>query len=178
MRKLLLLSTLSLVIYVPISASNAQTLLKKARDDYYKQQAAEAKMQKAKAAEEAKAQREAARTQRTNTERTKVEKSETEEITNNDFQDDLNLTDQNENKTEKQKKAKKETVKKEKEPKPKNQLEILQKTAAKASDRVEFYESVARSVAREEIELKEYNEILGKKKSKYNKVPNIDGLGN
>lgn len=163
MRKLLLLSTLSLVIYVPISASNAQTLLKKARDDYYKQQAAEAKIQKAKAEKEAKAQR-------INTEKTKVEKSKIEKITNNDSQDELNLTDQNENKTEK--------LKKEKEPKPKNQLERLQKTAAKASDRVEFYESVARSVAREEIELKEYNEILGKKKSKYNKVPNIDGLGN
>ena len=163
MRKLLLLSTLSLVIYVPISASNAQTLLKKARDDYYKQQAAEAKIQKAKAEKEAKVQR-------INTEKTKVEKSKIEKITNNDSQDELNLTDQNENKTEK--------LKKEKEPKPKNQLERLQKTAAKASDRVEFYESVARSVAREEIELKEYNEILGKKKSKYNKVPNIDGLGN
>ena len=163
MRKLLLLSTLSLVIYVPISASNAQTLLKKARDDYYKQQAAEAKIQKAKAEKEAKVQR-------INTEKTKVEKSKIEKITNNVSQDELNLTDQNENKTEK--------LKKEKEPKPKNQLERLQKTAAKASDRVEFYESVARSVAREEIELKEYNEILGKKKSKYNKVPNIDGLGN
>ena len=64
----------------------------------------------------------------------------------------------------------------EKEPKPKNEMERLERTATKAVDRVDFYERVVRSVAREEKDLKEYNEVLGKKKTKYNKVPKVTGL--
>lgn len=56
-------------------------------------------------------------------------------------------------------------------------MERLERTAAKATDRVDFYERVVRSVAREETDLKEYNEVLGKKKTKYNKVPKVTGLG-
>ena len=69
------------------------------------------------------------------------------------------------------------TLQREKEPKPRNQMERLERTAAKATDRVDFYERVVRSVAREETDLKEYNEVLGKKKTKYNKVPKVTGLG-
>ena len=64
----------------------------------------------------------------------------------------------------------------EKEPKPKNEMERLERTATKAAERVDFYERVVRSVAREEKDLKEYNEVLGKKKTKYNKVPKVTGL--
>ena len=51
------------------------------------------------------------------------------------------------------------------EVKPKTPMEKLEYNAAKAKDRVDFYERVVRSVAREEKELDGYNEVLGKKKT-------------
>ncbi|EEY36158.1 hypothetical protein, partial [Pseudoleptotrichia goodfellowii] len=50
------------------------------------------------------------------------------------------------------------------EVKPKTPMEKLEYNAAKAKDRVDFYERVVRSVEREEKELNGYNEVIGKKK--------------
>ena len=52
------------------------------------------------------------------------------------------------------------------EVKPKTPLEKLEYNAEKAMIKVDFYERVVRSVAREEKELGSYDEILGKKKVK------------
>ena len=50
------------------------------------------------------------------------------------------------------------------EVKPKTPMEKLEYNAAKAKDRVDFYERVVRSVEREEKELNGYDEVIGKKK--------------
>ena len=109
-------------------ADSAQDVLKKARDDYYKQQEAEKKAAKApKKAEKVKAEK---------TKTTKaVEVVQVEE----------------------------EVV--EEEVKPRTPMEKLEYNANKAAIKVDFYERVVRSVAREEKELDGYNEVLGKKKT-------------
>ena len=155
------------VMSMQLMGTNAQTILRKAREDYYKQQAAvekaekeKEKIEKERAASEARAQRESTRTQRAkvevNEEKLKVEELEVgrEELKEGEYP----------------------KLNREKEPKPKNEMERLERTATKAVDRVDFYERVVRSVAREEKDLKEYNEVLGKKKTKYNKVPKVTGL--
>ena len=50
--------------------------------------------------------------------------------------------------------------------KPKSPIEKLEYNAAKAMDRVDFYERVVRSVEREEKELNGYDEVLGRNKKK------------
>ena len=52
------------------------------------------------------------------------------------------------------------------EAKPKTPMEKLEYNAAKAKDRVDFYERVVRSVEREEKELNGYDEVLGRNKKK------------
>ena len=49
---------------------------------------------------------------------------------------------------------------------PKTPLEKLEYNASKAAYRVDLYERVVRSVQREEKELKEYNDVLGKNVAK------------
>ena len=155
------------VMSMQLMGTNAQTILRKAREDYYKQQAAvekaekeKEKIEKERVAAEARTQRESTRTQRAkvevNEEKLKVEELEVgrEELKEGEYP----------------------KLNREKEPKPKNEMERLERTATKAVDRVDFYERVVRSVAREEKDLKEYNEVLGKKKTKYNKVPKVTGL--
>ena len=105
-------------------ANSAQDVLKKARDDYYKQQEAERKAAKAPK----------------KVERVKAETAEGMEEA--------------------------ETVEAEKEAKPRTPMEKLEYNANKAAIKVDYYERVVRSVAREEKELDGYNEVLGKKKSK------------
>lgn len=108
-------------------ADSAQDVLKKARDDYYKQQEAEKKATRApKKVEKA----EKVKAQKVNP----VEVVEVEE----------------------------EVV--EEEVKPRTPMEKLEYNANKAAIKVDFYERVVRSVAREEKELDGYNEVLGKKK--------------
>ena len=51
------------------------------------------------------------------------------------------------------------------EAKPKTEAEKLELTRKKALNKLDFYERVVRSVAREEKELDGYNEVLGKKKT-------------
>ena len=104
-------------------ADSAQDVLKKARDDYYKQQEAEKKATRAPK---------------------KVEKAE---------------------KVKAQKVNPVEVVEVEEEVKPRTPMEKLEYNANKAAIKVDFYERVVRSVAREEKELDGYNEVLGKKKT-------------
>ena len=106
-------------------ADSAQDVLKKARDDYYKQQEAEKKATRApKKVEKA--------------EKVKAEKTAPVEVVE-------------------------EVV--EEEVKPRTPMEKLEYNANKAAIKVDFYERVVRSVAREEKELDGYNEVLGKKKT-------------
>ncbi len=155
------------VMSMQLMGTNAQTILRKAREDYYKQQAAvekaekeKEKIEKERAASEARAQRESTRTQRAKVE-VNEEKLKVEEL-------EVGRGELKEGEYAK--------LNREKEPKPKNEMERLERTATKAVDRVDFYERGVRSVAREEKDLKEYNEVLGKKKTKYNKVPKVTGL--
>ena len=166
-RRGILILRIVFVMSMQLMGTNAQTILRKAREDYYKQQAAaekaekeKEKIEKERVAAEARTQRESTRTQRAkvevNEEKLKVEELEVgrEELKEGEYP----------------------KLNREKEPKPKNEMERLERTATKAVDRVDFYERVVRSVAREEKDLKEYNEVLGKKKTKYNKVPKVTGL--
>ena len=120
MKKIILVGLLLAVGSVAM-ANSAQDVLKKARDDYYKQQEAERKAAKAPK---------------------KVERVKTETAEGV------------------------EEVEAEEEVKPRTPMEKLEYNANKAAIKVDYYERVVRSVAREEKELDGYNEVLGKKKSK------------
>ena len=119
--KKIILAGLLLAVGSVAMANSAQDVLKKARDDYYKQQEAERKAAKAPK---------------------KVERVKTETAEGV------------------------EEVEAEEEEKPRTQMEKLEYNANQAAIKVEYYERVVRSVAREEKELDGYNEVLGKKKSK------------
>lgn len=162
MRRKGLIILATAVMSLQLMGASAQEVLRKAREDYYKQQAAAAKAEKERAAAEARAQKEVTKGQK---ETVKVTPVGTTEVT----EEGIGSVKVGEDGYP--------TLERVKEPKPKNEMERLERTAAKATDRVDFYERVVRSVAREETELKEYNEILGKKKTKYNKVPKVTGLG-
>ena len=119
--KKIILAGLLLAVGSVAMANSAQDVLKKARDDYYKQQEAERKTAKAPK---------------------KVERVKTETAEGV------------------------EEVEAEEEVKPRTPMEKLEYNANKAAIKVDYYERVVRSVAREEKELDGYNEVLGKKKSK------------
>ena len=119
--KKIILAGLLLAVGSVAMANSAQDVLKKARDDYYKQQEAERKAAKAP-------------------KKVEREKTETAEGV--------------------------EEVEAEEEVKPRTPMEKLEYNANKAAIKVDYYERVVRSVAREEKELDGYNEVLGKKKSK------------
>ena len=122
--KKIILAGLLLAVGSVAMANSAQDVLKKARDDYYKQQEAERKAAKAPK----------------KVERVKVETSEGAEEY--------------------------EALEAEEEVEPRTPMERLEYNANKAAIKVDFYERVVRSVAREEKELDGYNEVLGKKKNK------------
>ena len=122
--KKIILAGLLLAVGSVAMANSAQDVLKKARDDYYKQQEAERKAAKAPK---------------------KVERVKTETAEGV------------------------EEVEAEEEVKPRTPMEKLEYNANKAAIKVDYYERVVRSVAREEKELDGYNEVLGKKKSKKEK---------
>ena len=119
--KKIILAGLLLAVGSVAMADSAQDVLKKARDDYYKQQEAERKAAKAPK----------------KVERVKIETAEGVE-----------------------------EVEAEEEVKPRTPMEKLEYNANKAAIKVDYYERVVRSVAREEKELDGYDEVLGKKKSK------------
>lgn len=143
-KRLMLISGLIAVMSFQLMGASAQEVLRKAREDYYRQEKERAKAQKVT---------------------TKVKN--TGEVTDVTVTEEGVIVETGEY----------PTLEKEKEPKPKNEMERLERTAAKAVDKVDFYERVVRSVAREETDLKGYNEVLGKKKTKYNRVPKVTGLG-
>ncbi len=118
--KKIILAGLLLAVGSVAMADSAQDVLKKVRDDYYKQQGAERKAKKV--------------------ERVKVETSEGAEEY--------------------------EALEAEEEVEPRTPMERLEYNANKAAIKVDFYERVVRSVAREEKELDGYNEVLGKKNKK------------
>ena len=119
--KKIILAGLLLAMSSVAMADSAQDVLKKARDDYYKQQ------------EAAKAPKKAEK-------KVKAEKTKAAEVVQ----------------------VEEEMV--EEEVKPRTPMEKLEYNANKAAIKVDFYERVVRSVAREEKELDGYNEVLGKKK--------------
>ena len=119
--KKMMLAGLLLAMSSIAMADSAQDVLKKARDDYYKQQ------------EAAKAPKKV--------EKVKAEKTKAAEV------------------------VQVEEEMAEEEVKPRTPMEKLEYNANKAAIKVDFYERVVRSVAREEKELDGYNEVLGKKKT-------------
>ena len=121
--KKIMLAGLLLAMSSIAMADSAQDVLKKARDDYYKQQEAEKKATRAPKKVE------------------KAEKTAPVEVIE----------------------VEEEVV--EEEVKPRTPMEKLEYNANKAAIKVDFYERVVRSVAREEKELDGYNEVLGKKKT-------------
>ena len=127
MKKIVMLGLLA--IGSIIMADSAQDVLRKAREDYYKQQK--------EGARPAKGERKVSRTQ--------VNGDGTETV------QEVTLD------------TEEEVVE---EAKPKTPMEKLEYNAAKAKDRVDFYERVVRSVEREEKELNGYDEVLGRNKKK------------
>ena len=121
--KKMMLAGLLLAMSSIVMADSAQDVLKKARDDYYKQQEAEKAPKKVEKAEKVKAQ--------------KVNPVEVVEVEEEEVEEEV---------------------------KPRTPMEKLEYNANKAAIKVDFYERVVRSVAREEKELDGYNEVLGKKK--------------
>ena len=121
--KKIILAGLLLAMSSVAMADSAQDVLKKARNDYYKQQEAEKKAAKAPKKVE------------------KVEKANPVEVVE----------------------VEEEVA--EEEIKPRTPMEKLEYNANKAAIKVDFYERVVRSVAREEKELDGYNEVLEKKKT-------------
>ena len=123
MKKMMLAGLLLAMSSIAI-ADSAQDVLKKARDDYYKQQEAAKAPKKVEKAEKVKAQ--------------KVNPVEVVEVEEEEVEEEV---------------------------KPRTPMEKLEYNANKAAIKVDFYERVVRSVAREEKELDGYNEVLGKKKT-------------
>ena len=121
--KKIMLAGLLLAMSSIAMADSAQDVLKKVRDDYYKQQ------------EAAKAPKKVEKT-----EKIKVQKVNPVEVV--EVEEEV-----------------------EEEVKPRTPMEKLEYNANKAAIKVDFYERVVRSVAREEKELDGYNEVLGKKKT-------------
>ena len=111
------------LISVPVMATSAQSVLRQARDDYYKS----LKTPKAP----------------------KIKQQATSEETDEDV-------------VEEKKIVKKRTP-----------IEKLEDNAAKATERVQYYERVVRSVQREEAELGEFNSMLKKDSGKKTKTTTI-----
>ena len=133
MKKIVMIGLLAIGSIV--MADSAQDVLRKAREDYYKQQKETARP--AKEERKVKEPRKVSRIQ--------VNGDGTETV------QEVTLD------------TEEEVVE---EAKPKTPMEKLEYNAAKAKDRVDFYERVVRSVEREEKELNGYDEVLGRNKKK------------
>lgn len=121
-----------------VMAESAQDVLRKAREDYYKEQKEALKPKKEEKV--------------TKKEEKKAEKKMHKEMKKNEEMMGNTEEVMEEEKVE--------------EVKPRTAMEKLEYNAAKAKDKVDFYERVVRSVEREEKELNGYNEVIGKKKVK------------
>ena len=132
MKRKMILLAISLVSFSSIGmADSVQDILKKAREDYYKEQK----------------EMEAPKVKKEKPAKVKEETAVSEEA-------------------EEPQAVYEEAAAAVEEVKPKTPLEKLEYNAEKAMLKVDFYERVVRSVAREEKELGSYDEILGKKKVK------------
>ena len=147
MKKVTLLLGLMFLLASMANANEAQDLLRKAREEYYKSiegqeksKKESAKAEKERIAKEEKAKKEAERASRVKA--VKEDKQSNEETK-------LVYTD--------------EEVKEEAS-KPKTAFEKLEYNSKKALEKVDYYERVVRSVAREEEELKEYKNTVKNKK--------------
>ena len=154
MKKITLLLGLMFLLASMANANEAQDLLRKAREEYYKsiegQEKAKkeaARLEKERIAKEEKAAKEA---ERANKAKAVKEDKEVKE-----------------SKVKVEKEEKKVYIDEEVEeeaPKPKTAIEKLEYNSEKALERVDYYERVVRSVAREEEELKEYKNTVKNKK--------------
>ena len=147
MKKVTLLLGLMFLLTSMANANEAQDLLRKAREEYYKSIEGQekskketAKAEKERIAKEEKAKKEAERASRVKA--VKEDKQSNEETK-------LVYTD--------------EEVKEE-APKPKTAFEKLEYNSKKALEKVDYYERVVRSVAREEDELNGYKKTVKNKK--------------
>ena len=147
LRKGVLLLCLMVLLTSMLNASEAQNLLKKARDDYYKSIEGQEKTkketeraEKERIAKEEKAKKEAGKG-------SKVKAVKEDKVINEGTEPVYT-----------------EEVVKEEDPKPKTAFEKLEYNSKKALVRVDFYERVVRSVAREEEELKGYKKTVKNKK--------------
>ena len=147
MKKVTLLLGLMFLLASMANANEAQDLLRKAREEYYKSiegqeksKKESAKAEKERIAKEEKAKKEAERASRVKA--VKEDKQSNEETK-------LVYTD--------------EEVKEEAS-KPKTALEKLEYNSKKALEKVDYYERVVRSVAREEDELNGYKKTVKNKK--------------
>ncbi len=147
LKKGLILLGLIFLLTSIVNANEAQDLLRKARDEYYKsiegQEKAKkeaARLEKERIAKEEKAKKEAERASRVKA--VKEDKQSNEETK-------LVYTD--------------EEVKEEAS-KPKTAFEKLEYNSKKALEKVDYYERVVRSVAREEDELNGYKKTVKNKK--------------
>ena len=147
LKKGLILLGLIFLLTSIVNANEAQDLLRKARDEYYKsiegQEKAKkeaARLEKERIAKEEKAAKEAERASRVKA--VKEDKQSNEETK-------LVYTD--------------EEVKEEAS-KPKTAFEKLEYNSKKALEKVDYYERVVRSVAREEDELNGYKKTVKNKK--------------
>ena len=147
MKKVTLLLGLMFLFASMANANEAQDLLRKAREEYYKSiegqeksKKESAKAEKERIAKEEKAKKEAERASRVKA--VKEDKQSNEETK-------LVYTD--------------EEVKEEAS-KPKTAFEKLEYNSKKALEKVDYYERVVRSVAREEDELNGYKKTVKNKK--------------
>ncbi len=147
MKKVTLLLGLMFLLTSMANANEAQDLLRKAREEYYKSiegqeksKKESAKAEKERIAKEEKAKKEAERASRVKA--VKEDKQSNEETK-------LVYTD--------------EEVKEEAS-KPKTAFEKLEYNSKKALEKVDYYERVVRSVAREEDELNGYKKTVKNKK--------------
>ena len=154
LKKGILLLGLMFLLTSMLNASEAQDLLRKARDEYYKSiegqektKKESARLEKERIAKEEKATKEAERANKAKAvkedkgvkeSKVKVEKEEKKVYTDEEVEEEA--------------------------PKPKTAIEKLEYNSEKALERVDYYERVVRSIAREEEELKGYKNTVKNKK--------------
>ena len=134
MKKGILLLGLMFLLTSMLNASDAKDLLRKARDEYYKSIEGQEKTKK-----------ESARLEKER----KVKEEKAAKVVKEDKETKVVYTEEG---------LIEET------PKPKTAIEKLEYNSEKALERVDYYERVVRSVAREEAELKGYKKTVKNKK--------------
>ena len=140
MKKVTLLLGLMFLLASMANANEAQDLLRKAREEYYKSIEGQEKSKKesAKAEKERIAKEEKAKKEAERASKVKVEKEEKKVYIDEEVKEEAS--------------------------KPKTAFEKLEYNSKKALEKVDYYERVVRSVAREEDELNGYKKTVKNKK--------------